>query len=177
MKLTKYNGKPVMKNIQIQSQHGAALLVSLVILLVLTVLGISAMSTSSMENRMSQNFQLENTAFQLTESALKTVLIRGDKSLDSYDTDVDIFDNALDDPTSTPTTNLPTSILDPNNHLKVADPSADAKVEFVAYVGMCPGGNACNKYRVTTTVDIPGTSATTTHVQYVQIPVAPITQQ
>ncbi len=52
-------------------QRGAALIVSLLILIVLTLIGVSAMSTSSLEEKMASNSRDLNLAFQAAESALK----------------------------------------------------------------------------------------------------------
>jgi len=56
------------------SQQGAALVVSLVMLLVLTVLAVSTMRTTSMEMRMAANDQFSENAFQLAETGLETNL-------------------------------------------------------------------------------------------------------
>ena len=55
-------------------QKGAALVVCLVLLLVLTVLGISTMSTASVELRMAANDRFFENAFQLAETGIDTVL-------------------------------------------------------------------------------------------------------
>jgi len=51
-------------------QRGIALIMSLVILLILTILGISAMGTSSLEQKMSGNIQEGTHAFEAAESGL-----------------------------------------------------------------------------------------------------------
>ena len=51
-------------------QRGVALIMSLVILLILTILGISAMGTSSLEQKMSGNIQEGTHAFEAAESGL-----------------------------------------------------------------------------------------------------------
>ncbi len=51
-------------------QHGAALITSLIILLILTVLGVTAMSGSSLQELMAGNFADKSLSFQATESAL-----------------------------------------------------------------------------------------------------------
>ncbi|NNF95410.1 MAG: pilus assembly protein PilX [Halobacteria archaeon] len=56
---------------QTTRQHGAALVTSLIILLVLTVLGVSAMSTSSLEELMAGNLRDQTLSFQAAESALR----------------------------------------------------------------------------------------------------------
>lgn len=55
-------------------EQGVALLVSLILLLILTVLGVSTMSTASMEMRMAANDQFLENAFQLAETGLDTDL-------------------------------------------------------------------------------------------------------
>jgi len=61
-------------------QHGAALITSLIILLVLTVLGVSAMSTSSLEELMAGNLRDQNLSFQAAEAAIKD----GERYIDSW---------------------------------------------------------------------------------------------
>jgi hypothetical protein len=51
-------------------QRGTVLVISLVILLILTILGISAMGTSSLEEKMSGNIQESTHAFESAESGL-----------------------------------------------------------------------------------------------------------
>jgi type IV pilus assembly protein PilX len=52
------------------SQKGVALVMAMVFLLLLTMLGISALSTTSLEEKMAANTKERNTAFQAAESAL-----------------------------------------------------------------------------------------------------------
>ncbi len=52
-------------------QEGATLIVSLLILIVLTLIGITAMSTSGLEEKMAGNSRDLNLAFQAAEAALK----------------------------------------------------------------------------------------------------------
>jgi len=53
-------------------QHGAVLVVSLLILLVLTIIGVAGLNTSVMEERMAANSQKLTETFQTAESAIKT---------------------------------------------------------------------------------------------------------
>jgi hypothetical protein len=55
-------------------ERGTALIMSLVILMILTILGITAMSTASLEERMSGNTQESTRAFQAAESGLNEAL-------------------------------------------------------------------------------------------------------
>lgn len=52
-------------------QHGAVLVFCLVFLAILTLMGVSGMESTILEERMSGNMQDHNTAFQAAESALK----------------------------------------------------------------------------------------------------------
>ena len=51
-------------------QQGVALVMALVFLLLLTILGITALSTTSLEEKMAGNMKDRNLAFQASESAL-----------------------------------------------------------------------------------------------------------
>ena len=53
-----------------RTQQGAALVIGLVMLMVLTVLAISTMSTAGLELTMAGNNQYADTAFQMAESAI-----------------------------------------------------------------------------------------------------------
>ena len=64
-----------MKTGYIQSKHkqqGAVLFISLMILLVLTLLGVSSLNGSLMEEKMAANAQTSTTIFQSAESAIRT---------------------------------------------------------------------------------------------------------
>ena len=52
------------------SQRGATLIVGLVLLLVLTVVGVSGMNTATMQITMAANTQFQQDAFQMTEDAI-----------------------------------------------------------------------------------------------------------
>lgn len=51
-------------------QQGSVLILSLMILLVLTIIGVSSMSSSSLQEKMSGNFRDRELAFQAAEAAL-----------------------------------------------------------------------------------------------------------
>lgn len=53
-----------------RKQQGSALVISLLILLVLTIIGVTALNSTVMEEQMSSNFQTGNTAYQAAESAV-----------------------------------------------------------------------------------------------------------
>jgi type IV pilus assembly protein PilX len=52
-------------------QQGVALIVAMVFLMLLTIIGITAMSTSSLQEKMAGNVQDKHVAFQAAESALR----------------------------------------------------------------------------------------------------------
>jgi type IV pilus assembly protein PilX len=59
-------------------QSGAALIISLILLMVLTVLAISTMRTASLELLMAGNAQYRENAFRLAQSGIDAVIRRGD---------------------------------------------------------------------------------------------------
>lgn len=60
-----------MRTINTKNQHGAALIVSLIILLLMTLIGIFAMRSSVMEEKMASNQRDRDLAFQAAEIALR----------------------------------------------------------------------------------------------------------
>jgi Tfp pilus assembly protein PilV len=56
----------------VPSQRGAVLIVALILLAVLTLLGVTAMSTTSLEEKMAANTQEGTRAFQIAETGLAT---------------------------------------------------------------------------------------------------------
>ena len=52
-------------------QHGTALILSLVFLLLLTILGITAVTTSTLQEKMAGNMKDQNISFQAAESGLR----------------------------------------------------------------------------------------------------------
>lgn len=52
-------------------QRGAVLIVSMLILLVMTIIGVTAMQSTTLEEKMAGNMRERNTAFQSAESALR----------------------------------------------------------------------------------------------------------
>lgn len=62
----------MMKLTSIRKNTGSVLVISLLILLTLTILGITALSTTVMEERMSSNTRQRNMAHQAAETALKS---------------------------------------------------------------------------------------------------------
>lgn len=53
-----------------RTQTGAALVVSLLILLIMTIVGVSSMQTTTLEERMAGNMRDQNLSFQSAEAAL-----------------------------------------------------------------------------------------------------------
>jgi len=64
-----------------KSQQGAVLIVSLVILLVLTILGVSAMRGSALEGKIASNYRLE----QLITQAAEAALLEGERLIEGTD--------------------------------------------------------------------------------------------
>ena len=67
----------IMKLATRRQQHGAALVVGLLLLVVITVLAISGMNTAATELAMARNDQAYEDAFQAAETGLATALSQG----------------------------------------------------------------------------------------------------
>ena len=67
-------------------QAGATLIVGLVLLLVLTVLGVSGMNTATMEVTMAGNLQFQQDAFQMAEDAIDIALAQRNYTTDDIRT-------------------------------------------------------------------------------------------
>ncbi len=62
---------------QIQKQQGAALVVGLILLVVITILAVSGMNTATTELAMARNDQNYENAFQAAETGLENALAQG----------------------------------------------------------------------------------------------------
>lgn len=58
-------------NVKIVKQSGLVLVVSLIMLLLLTLIGVSGMQTTALEEKMASNSRDQNIAFQAAEAALR----------------------------------------------------------------------------------------------------------
>ncbi|MDH5425638.1 MAG: PilX N-terminal domain-containing pilus assembly protein [Gammaproteobacteria bacterium] len=62
-----------------QQQRGVALVLGLVMLLVLTIMGVSSMSNTTLELKIACNSQTHNDAFQATLSCINTSILQVDR--------------------------------------------------------------------------------------------------
>ncbi len=65
---------------QADRQQGIALIMALVFLMLLTIIGVTAMTTTSLQEKMAGNVQNKNSAFQAAESALRV----GENLIDTW---------------------------------------------------------------------------------------------
>jgi len=66
---------------RIQHQQGIVLVVALLILVVMTILGVSMLSSATLEERMASNLQGQNLTFQTAESCIRTALLPANNAL------------------------------------------------------------------------------------------------
>jgi type IV pilus assembly protein PilX len=85
------HGSPPMR------QRGAVLVVSLLILLIMTIIGVTAMQTTSLEERMAGNLLDQRLAFQTTEAALRTAE-EAVEALVAYPSTTGYYGETADDP-------------------------------------------------------------------------------
>jgi type IV pilus assembly protein PilX len=82
----------------VNRQRGAALVVGLMLLLVLTLLAISGMNTATLELQMAGNNQFTQSAFQAAESGVEATMQSG-----NFNTNVAFDSNVVDIPDSNDT--------------------------------------------------------------------------
>ncbi len=85
-------------------QQGAALVVGLILLLVLTLLAISGMNTSTLELRMAGNAQYSQNAFQVAETGIEAAMQAG-----NFNTSLVVDPDPVSDPDSGDTYDTVTS--------------------------------------------------------------------
>ena len=76
-----------------QRQQGAALVVGLILLLILTVFAVSGMSTATLELVLAGNTQFTENAFQASESAIEAEFVAGPATPDTPRERIIAFDN------------------------------------------------------------------------------------
>lgn len=144
-----------------RSQHGVALAVSLLFLLVVTIVSITAATNSSMGLRMAGNLQDNYESFQAAEAGIYGALAL---ARTAAGTTQDPFRGVDDD---TPFAGLNTSTEHPLRRLRDGVGSVDVRVAVVDVAGDCrrppreTGGNSvgeisCDYYRVTSEHNVAG---------------------
>ena len=124
-----------MENLVIHSHRkheGSALIISLLILLVLTIIGVTALNSTVMEEKMSSNFQTGNTAYQAAESAVNRtfVTIANDYTLVGQAMAAQAAANAAGTTPAWPA--APTHVM--NGSSSGADPNASSQTTLNAIV-------------------------------------------
>jgi type IV pilus assembly protein PilX len=145
-------------------QRGAALLISLLILIVLTIIGITGLSNTTLEERMSHNFQQSTMAYQGAESAIENILVTSNPEPDqnpNYNPDNDPMIDAVNagkDDTSTVVSYTPAG----------SDVETDTTVVYIDSAA-CPGSSfgtvVCYIVEARAEATIDATHTETLHVQ------------
>lgn len=162
-----------------RNQKGATLLVSMVILVLLTIIGIAAMSNSGMQSNMAKNFQLQKTDFQLAESAIEEDIFLASQGPATnklpYDLNKDII--RLVDPSTEGNylnKNFNQAAVDPDNKLGNSGVTVSSRAVFNwnRESEMCPGGagtGSCNFYTILSATFLDGVTPGPEHSQNVWI--------
>jgi len=155
-------------------QGGSALIVSLVILLVLTIIGVTSIGGTNLEERMAQNFENSAITFQAAESAITNVIFASDPG--GVGTNSNPFYSEASDPIVTAmtaglndTSTVVTDNLDPYSKLTNATLTASSTVVYKGDSGICPeassGPFTCYYFEITTQADSAELGTKATHVQ------------
>ena len=100
----------------VRSQAGAVLIVSLVLLLVLTILGVSGVQNTTMEERMAGNYRDRFSAFQAAEAALRV----GERAVGVYTTFVAMDFDGSDGTFEAEKVTGSIDPMDPSNYISVS---------------------------------------------------------
>ncbi|MFK8016308.1 MAG: PilX N-terminal domain-containing pilus assembly protein [Gammaproteobacteria bacterium] len=123
-------------------QHGAALAIGLILLLILTVLGVSGLGTATTEVRLADNNKQREYAFQAAESAMRTTLLNGGLiTIDGTELENDLVRDVV--------TNF---TFDHNNAAgSMADAGVDVNVTTLYRGRGLPSSAACGQYDIART--------------------------
>jgi Tfp pilus assembly protein PilX len=111
-----------------RKQSGSTLIVTLIILILMMLLGVTAMSTSDTQSKLTGNLQFENLAMDNAEKAVKA----GELWLDSV---------AATTPSASAVTNTP-NVLNTADPLTISDSNWPASGVVIAFVGVYPSPTA-----------------------------------
>lgn len=154
-------------------QKGSVLIASLLILLVLTVVGVSGLSSTSLEERMSHNFEHSMLAFQAAESAIEKIIQSGDPGgiapnqnpfyVEAQDPLLEALDAGIG-----VTSTVRQHDLDPYDKLKNTTLTTNSTISYQGARSLCPGygsGVQCLRFESTTNATVASSNANTTHIQ------------
>ncbi|MEM7294103.1 MAG: PilX N-terminal domain-containing pilus assembly protein [Pseudomonadota bacterium] len=145
-----------MKN-TISKQRGAALVVGLVVLLMLTLLGVSSMNMTSLELRISGNTQNRNIVFQVADSV-------NDLIFSATGNNTNVFDYTTSNPQ---TFNNATGITNGGNSITVNTATTGQFMGSASAI-QCPGNSltlSCNSYELDSVSTFTNTNASARVVQ------------
>jgi hypothetical protein len=167
-----------MNNLNTSNQHGAALVISLIILMVMAILGVSALANTNLEERMTQNYEHTNIAFQAVESSIEKIIVKGDAggagqyANPFYDDANDPLKIALIAGINDAST-VVNFDMDPDGFLENTALTTSSAIVYTQD-GYCPGISTdvaiCFYYDVTATGNIAATNTKVTHVQGLRRP-------
>ena len=131
----------ILKNKKLGHQQGAALIVSLLLLLVLTIIGVNSMQATSLEEKMAHATLDRNIALQSAESAARAAeaLINGFPSLNAGLPGINgLYRQFHNEPDFT----IPTTWSNPANHAIAITPDGSANsLYFIQEIGQIQSAN------------------------------------
>ena len=119
-----------------RGQRGAALIMALVILLILTILGVTAMSTSSLEQKMAGNIQDLTRAFQAAESGVDRIL----DNTTSFDTSNPTSSNYSFDSGKSGSTTVTPALIQITSRSQRGPKSSGATSSSTAHINLTSNG-------------------------------------
>lgn len=165
-------------------QRGAVLIVSLIILIMMTIIGVTALSTATLEQRMAVNTQQDDMMFQAAESEIENVIDTATTTITGYSTATDpmvlVINNfGTNNPMALTAANIPDATTAAKlNPTFAGSPnvSATATIEYTGKMassatcgnGFQFGSVVCYQFTITSTATIANSNASQVHIQGVQ---------
>ncbi len=135
-------------------ESGVVMVVTLLLLLVLSIMGLSAVSNATMEERMSGNFLHQALAHQAAESAISTIVLAADPSRNAYSTEKDPLARSERADSAGVTV----------EHLHGTAHELGLQVNSLSVVTY-HSGLGCHRYEVTTEARLSGSGTRVSHLQ------------
>lgn len=155
-------------------QQGIVLIVSLLILVMMTIIGITALSTTTLEERMALNTQHDNLVFQGTESQIQSVINASTPGMPGYSVTTDPMLTAMAaGANSTVSAGSSTTHIPGGNATATLDTNATITYLNVIKGAHCKSGGGlnqfvCYQFQIDAAATINTSGAKQEHLQGVQ---------
>lgn len=172
--MSKYRRAHVVTTQRLDRQRGAALIVSLLILTVMTLIGVTAVSSTSVDERIAANSQQKMITFQATESAINQAIVDATPASPTYVEAEDPLRAATNAGPNIVLNNFAQYDMDPEQKLANTELLADVDVVYTGQT-IAPGygfssGLTMFTFTLDVTTQVESTAVRSHHIQGVRRP-------